>query len=57
MPVVEIEAAVTDALVEPVMETIRQTAGTKQGDDGKIFVCEVAGAQRIHGGETAEAAL
>ena len=57
MPMVTIEAVVTDELVEPVMEAIRRTAGTNQDDDGKIFVCEVVGAQRIHGGETSEAAL
>ena len=39
------------------MEVIRRTAGTNQDDGGKIFVCEVVGAQRIHGGETGEAAL
>ncbi len=57
MPMVKIEAVVTDELVEPVMEAIRRTAGTNQDDDGKIFVCEVVGAQRINGGETGEAAL
>ena len=57
MPMVKIEAVVTDELVEPVMEAIRRTAGTNQDDNGKIFVCEVVGAQRIHGGETGEAAL
>ena len=57
MPMVKIEAVVTDDLVEPVMEVIRRTAGTNQDDGGKIFVCEVVGAQRIHGGETGEAAL
>ena len=57
MPMVKIEAVVTDELVEPVMEAIRRTAGTNQDDDGKIFVCEVVGAQRIHGGEIGEAAL
>ena len=57
MPMVKIEAVVADELVEPVMETIRRTAGTDQEDDGKIFVCEVVGAQRICGGETGEMAL
>ena len=57
MPMVKIEAVVTDELVEPVMEAIRRAAGTNQDDDGKIFVCEVVGTRRIHGGETGEAAL
>ena len=57
MPMVKIEAVVTDELVEPVMEAIRRAAGTNQDDDGKISVCEVVGTRRIHGGETGEAAL
>ena len=57
MLMVKIEAVVTDELVEPVMEAIRRAAGTNQDDDGKIFVCEVVGTRRIHGGDTGEAAL
>lgn len=52
MPMVNVEAVVTNDLADQAVEAIRQTAG-----DGKIFVCEALSAMRIHTGETGEAAL
>lgn len=57
MPMVKVEAVVADNLVEPAVDAIRRAAGTNHSDDGKIFVCEVLNALRIHGGETGEEAL
>ncbi len=57
MPMVEIEAAVADGLVEEVVEAIRQKADTKSAGDGKILIGDLSDALRIHTGETGEAAL
>ncbi len=57
MPMVQIEAVTPDELVDRVVETIRSTAATDSPGDGRIFVGEIAGAVRIHSGETGDAAL
>lgn len=57
MPMVEIEAAVADDMVEKAVETIREKAVTGAPGDGRILVCDIAGAMRIHTQETGDSAL
>ncbi len=57
LPKIKIEIVVTDDLVESVLETISQSAGTSKIGDGKIFVSAVEQAIRIRTSETGEAAL
>lgn len=51
LPKIKIEAAVTDDLVERVLEAIQQSARTGKVGDGKIFVSELAQVIRIRTGE------
>lgn len=57
LPKVKVEAAVSDEMLEQVLEVIRQTAATGKIGDGKIFVFELGEAVRIRTGETGEEAL
>jgi nitrogen regulatory protein P-II 2 len=57
LPKVKIEIAVSDDLVEQVVETIVKAAATGKIGDGKVFVYDVAKAVRIRTGETDDEAL
>ena len=57
LPKVKIEIAVSDDMVDGVMEAIVKAARTDKIGDGKIFVFDVERAMRIRTGETDVAAL
>ncbi|MBK9623584.1 MAG: P-II family nitrogen regulator [Rhodocyclaceae bacterium] len=57
LPKIKVEAAISDAMVEQVIEAIEKSASTGKIGDGKIFVTEVEQVIRIRTGETGEAAL
>ncbi|MGA7297002.1 MAG: P-II family nitrogen regulator [Rhodanobacteraceae bacterium] len=51
LPKIKLDVAVTDALVEQVLEAIQQSARTGKVGDGKIFVSELSQVIRIRTGE------
>jgi nitrogen regulatory protein P-II 2 len=57
LPKVKIEAAVSDDLVERVIEAIEGSARTGKIGDGKIFVYDLEQVVRIRTGETGKEAL
>ena len=57
LPKVKIEAAISDDLVDQVIEAIASTANTGKIGDGKIFVTPLEQAVRIRTGETGTDAL
>ena len=57
LPKVKIEAAVSDELVERVIEAIESGARTGKIGDGKIFVYDLEQVVRIRTGETGADAL
>jgi nitrogen regulatory protein P-II 2 len=57
LPKLRIEAAVSDDLLEQVIETIEQSARTGKIGDGKIFVASLEQVVRIRTGETGNEAL
>jgi nitrogen regulatory protein P-II 2 len=57
LPKTKIEAAVDDAAVEQVIETIERAARTGKIGDGKIFVSSLEQVIRIRTGETGKDAL
>ena len=57
LPKVRVEIAITDVLVEKVVEAITQAANTSKIGDGKIFVMDLESVLRIRTGEKNEAAL
>ena len=57
LPKVRLEAAVSEALVDQVIEAIEGAARTGKIGDGKIFVIAVEQVVRIRTGETGESAL
>ena len=57
LPKVKIEAAVTDELVERVIEAIEASARTGKIGDGKIFVTTLEHVLRIRTGETGPNAI
>ena len=57
LPKIKIEVAVSDELVDRVIETITAAARTGQIGDGKIFVSSIEKAVRIRTGETDAYAL
>ena len=57
LPKIKIEAAVDDALVERVVETIETAARTGKIGDGKIFVSNLEQVLRIRTGEIGADAL
>jgi nitrogen regulatory protein P-II 2 len=57
LPKVKIEAAITDDLVERVIEAVEKAANTGKIGDGKIFVFDLEQVVRIRTGETGAQAL
>ena len=57
LPKVKVEVAVTDELVERVIEAIIAAAKTGKVGDGKIFVTELIQVYRIRTGETGDQAI
>ena len=57
LPKVKIEAAISDDLVERVIEAIEDAARTGKIGDGKIFVTTIEQVIRIRTGETGKEAL
>ncbi len=57
LPKIKLEIAVTDDLLDHVIETITERARTGKIGDGKVFVCELLQAVRIRTGETGDGAL
>lgn len=57
LPKVKIEAAVSDELVERVIEAVEGAARTGKIGDGKIFVYNLEQVVRIRTGETGREAL
>ena len=57
LPKAKIELAVSDEVVEQVVEAIASTARTGKIGDGKIFVSELVEAIRIRTGETGTEAV
>jgi len=57
LPKVKIEAAVSEDLVEKVIEALTKSANTGKIGDGKIFVSALEQTIRIRTGETGEEAL
>ena len=56
VPKTQVEIAVDESIVEPVVEAIANVARTGKIGDGKIFVSEIEQAIRIRTGETGVAA-
>ena len=57
LPKRRIETAVSDSLLERVVDVIEQAAKTGKIGDGKIFVMNVESTTRIRTGETGDVAL
>ena len=57
LPKVKVEVAVTDELVDRVIEAISTAAETGKVGDGKIFVTELVQVYRIRTGETGDQAI
>ena len=57
LPKVKIEVAITDDLLDSVIEAIINSAKTDKIGDGKIFVSNLEQAIRIRTGESGEDAL
>ncbi len=57
LPKVKIEVAVTDEIVDRVVEAIQAAAQTGKIGDGKIFIFDIVQAIRIRTGETDNDAL
>jgi nitrogen regulatory protein P-II 2 len=57
VPKTKIEIAVSDDIADRAIESIRETAGSENIGDGKIFVYELTDAIRIRTGERGEEAL
>jgi nitrogen regulatory protein PII len=57
LPKTKIEAAVDDAIVDQVLDTIQQAARTGKIGDGKIFVSDLEQVIRIRTGESGNDAL
>ena len=57
LPKVKVEAAITDDLVERVIEAIEKAANTGKIGDGKIFVFDLQQVVRIRTGEVGAEAL
>jgi nitrogen regulatory protein P-II 2 len=57
LPKVKIEAAISDELVDSVVEAIEKSASTGKIGDGKIFVFDLEQVVRIRTGETGVDAL
>jgi nitrogen regulatory protein P-II 2 len=57
LPKVKVEVAVSDELVDRVIEAISAAAKTGKVGDGKIFVTELLQVYRIRTGETGDQAI
>jgi nitrogen regulatory protein PII len=57
LPKVKVEVAVSDELVDRVIEAIIAAAKTGKVGDGKIFVTELTQVYRIRTGETGDQAI
>jgi len=57
VPKVKLEIAVSSAMADDVVETIRKTAKTDKIGDGKIFVLDLQQAVRVRTGDTDADAL
>lgn len=57
LPKAKVEVAVSDDLVERVVEAIVEAAKTGKVGDGKIFVTNIEQVWRIRTGETGDSAL
>lgn len=57
LPKTKLEIVLSDALLEPAIEAIKQSAKTGKIGDGKIFVTPVEKAVRIRTGELDDEAL
>jgi nitrogen regulatory protein P-II 2 len=57
LPKVKVEVAVTDELVDQVVEAIIEAAKTGKVGDGKIFVTSLDQVYRIRTGETGDQAI
>ena len=57
LPKVKLEAAVSDEIVDQVIECVAKTANTGKIGDGKIFVSDLEQVIRIRTGETGNSAL
>lgn len=57
LPKIKVETAVTDEIVERVVEAIVQSAATGKIGDGKVFVHKLEEVVRIRTGETGAEAI
>ena len=57
LPKIKIEVAVTDELLERVVEAIQKSANSGKIGDGKIFISDIAEAIRIRNGDRDDMAL
>ena len=57
LPKVKLEVAISDKLLDQVIEVIEKSASTGKIGDGKIFVYDLEQVYRIRTGETGEEAL
>ena len=57
LPKVKVEAAISDPMLERVIEAIEKSANTGKIGDGKIFVFDLLQVVRIRTGETGAEAL
>ena len=57
LPKIKVETAVTDDLVERVVDALVQAASTGKIGDGKVFVHKLEEVVRIRTGETGEEAI
>jgi len=57
LPKVKIEAAITDEMLDQVIEAIEKSARTGKIGDGKVFVFDLENVVRIRTGESGKDAL
>jgi len=57
IPKTKLEVAVSDSLLDPVIDAIAKSAHTGKVGDGKIFVSDLAQVVRIRTGERDEGAI
>lgn len=57
LPKVKLEVAISNKILDQVIETIEKSASTGKIGDGKIFVYDLEQVYRIRTGETGEEAL
>jgi nitrogen regulatory protein P-II 1 len=57
LPKVELKMVIDDALLEPVLKAIAESARTGQVGDGKVFVSTIDEVMRVRTGERGAAAV